>query len=190
VTKCFKISLNREIFLWIIFIKLPKLKGIFSVLFIFVLSFSLFVQAGNIPEGKLRIHYVRPDPDKNKEIWTITGDEKEYTSPELIDKEFSYNGKLGVEYSKEKSTFKLWAPTASQVELLFFSDWDQIEANKKYNMKNEENIVLDPYAKSMTAFDSFEGKDKVGKAAGIGVILDVVYNHTASRRNYNLCELP
>ena len=34
---------------------------IFSLIFVFMFSFSLIVNAGNIPEGKLRIHYLRPD---------------------------------------------------------------------------------------------------------------------------------
>lgn len=116
---------------------------------------------------------------------------KTKVAPVLLDKQFSYSGKLGALYSQEKTTFKLWAPTASEVQLLFFHKWNQTEPDKIVNMERQESgvwsttvqgnlegqlyqysvvsggkreRVLDPYAKSMAAFNS-DGKDKVGKAA-------------------------
>ncbi len=132
------------------------------------------------------------DPGKSYKVIAGEMTTKTITSPEIIDENFSYDGDLGAIYAKDETAFKLWAPLASEVELLFFSNWDQVEADEKYEMKKDENgvwkitvegdlegtlyqysvvnggeknRVLDPYAKSMPAFDSFEGDDKVGKAA-------------------------
>ncbi len=45
-----------------------------------------------------------------------------------FDEQFSYDGELGVIYTKTASTFNLWAPTATKVQLILFD-------------KNEERIV-------------------------------------------------
>ena len=34
-----------------------------------------------------------------------------------------YNGKLGAIYQEEATVFRLWSPTASQVELLLYDNW-------------------------------------------------------------------
>lgn len=114
-------------------------------------------------------------------------------SPELIDKLFIYNGKLGAIYSPNSTTFKLWAPLASEVKLLFYKSNSSATASSAVLMtKNKQGVwsctvpgnlegqlyqyqvtnagisklVLDPYAVSMAAFNS-KGSDKVGKAVVI-----------------------
>ena len=96
-----------------------------------------------------------------------------------FEKLYNYDGELGVVYSKEKSKFILWAPTAEKVDLVLYGD-DGYDYNckpvKTYNMNkgingtwiveiNEElngqyynylvtidgivNEVVDPYAKAV-----------------------------------------
>ena len=112
-------------------------------------------------------------------------------SPELIDEIYAYDGELGALYSKGSTVFKLWAPLASEVQLYLYKDGDDLEAYRIEGMeKNTQGVwsveitgdlagefyqyyvrygergrlVLDPYARSMAAFDS-DGPDKVGKGA-------------------------
>ena len=55
---------------------------------------------------------------------------------------YNYDGELGVVYSKEKSKFILWAPTAENVDLVIYGD-DGYNYNSKsiktYNMNNSIN---------------------------------------------------
>ncbi|MFI3604641.1 type I pullulanase [Vagococcus fluvialis] len=53
-----------------------------------------------------------------------------------FDETYAYDGKLGALYSKEKTDFVLWAPTASQVELVLYQD--QTEASPE-----KESIVME-----------------------------------------------
>ena len=90
----------------------------------------------------------------------------------------SYNGKLGAIYKKESTEFRLWSPTASQVELLLYDDWygdihysfvmqfdedlqvfryglegDQHGTTYAYRLTfltGEQVITNDPYAKAAT----------------------------------------
>lgn len=116
-------------------------------------------------------------------------------APELIDTLFAYDGKLGALYTPAATTFKLWAPLASDVKLLFYKSNNATTSASTIAMaKGEQGVwsctvsgnldgqlyqyqvthgqtsklVLDPYAKSMTAFNS-DGPDKVGK----GVVIDL-----------------
>lgn len=70
---------------------------------------------------------------------------KYYSSKEFKDK-FIYNERdLGITYSQEKTTFKLWAPTASEVILRFYNTGSDEENNAKkletYAMKKVEQGV-------------------------------------------------
>lgn len=136
---------------------------------------------------------VREELDFNKtydiEIGKLTA--KTVLGAEAIDSKYAFNGVLGNFYSKEATTFKVWAPIASKVELLLFDEgfapepqkvvpmeqgaegvWsvrvegDQLNKFYQYAVTNAEErmIALDPYAKSMAAFDS-NGIDPIGKAA-------------------------
>ncbi|HOQ24772.1 MAG TPA: type I pullulanase [Bacillota bacterium] len=98
---------------------------------------------------------------------------------------------LGATYSPAATTFKLWSPTANAVEVHIFNDPEETVSitqamtkdpatgvwsttvsgnlkNKFYQYKvthgTRSKMVLDPYAKSMAAFNS-DSDDKVGKAA-------------------------
>lgn len=90
---------------------------------------------------------------------------------------FYYSGSdLGANYSKSKTTFKVWAPTAQEASLVIYPKWDAKEG-KEYTMKKEEkgvwsytldgdqhgtiytykvkigdnwNEAVDPYAKTVT----------------------------------------
>ena len=115
---------------------------------------------------------------------------KTILSPEIIDENYTYDGSLGVDYSPQKSTFKLWAPSAQRVELELFVDQNQSEPAAVYPLQKDEDGVwrttvkqdlagqyyhyiinnagtkqkiLDPYAKSMAGFNIEE--DYLGKGA-------------------------
>lgn len=95
-----------------------------------------------------------------------------------FEKEFTYNGDdLGPTYSKGFTSFRLWAPTATKVELLTYSSATSV-VEKRFAMKpdvqgtwvyklkgdrdgliytysidvyDETNVVVDPYVKSAVA---------------------------------------
>lgn len=56
----------------------------------------------------------------------------EYLHTEMFRAHYHYDGTLGVFYQKEQSLFKLWAPTALKVELLF------VEENRVFSMIKEK----------------------------------------------------
>ena len=113
-------------------------------------------------------------------------------TPEQLDKAYGgYEGKLGALYSPEKTTFKVWSPLAEKVVVkLFNKDSDKkpyktVAMNKgkehgvwsttvnkdlvgkfyQYDVTVNGNTktALDPYAKSMAAFNSNE--ETIGKGA-------------------------
>lgn len=92
-----------------------------------------------------------------------------------FDEKFAYNEELGAIYSKEKTIFKVWAPTSTKVNLLIYGNDKKIKntINMKRNEKGvysvtlsgdklgtiynyevyfdeKSNIAVDPYAKSTT----------------------------------------
>ncbi|AZR74890.1 type I pullulanase [Anoxybacter fermentans] len=136
---------------------------------------------------------VREDLDLTKtynvEIGKMTA--QTVLGPEVIDKYFAYDGELGNFYTPKATTFKLWAPVATDVKLLLFEDGKALEPDQTIDMvRGEKGVwtvtvegdllgkfyqyavtnggktkrVLDPYARSMAGFDS-NGPDKVGKGA-------------------------
>jgi pullulanase len=112
-------------------------------------------------------------------------------APDVIDRYFAYRGGLGYRYTPRRTLFKLWAPLATEVRLLLYVRGDDPEPAASFRMaKKEKGVwsvavpgdlsgkfyqfgvtnfgktcrVLDPYARSMAAFDS-AGADPVGKGA-------------------------
>ncbi|MCW6700756.1 type I pullulanase [Anaerococcus sp. NML200537] len=91
-----------------------------------------------------------------------------------FDEAYAYDGELGSIYSKEATTFKLWAPTASGVDLVIFGADGEVKDQMKkedrgvysYTLAGDQdktvymydihfkdgsvNRVVDPYAKSTT----------------------------------------
>ena len=134
--------------------------------------------------------YVSDFPDGKAEIWLVEGDSTIYYSkddvppaPEnkcsaLHSKEFNekyfYDGELGAIYSPDKTTFRVWAPTAKSVEFVNYSDnaavtpmtqgergtWeltidvDQQGLEYRYRLAFDDGTVneaVDPYARAVTA---------------------------------------
>ena len=134
--------------------------------------------------------YVSDFPDGKAEIWLVEGDSTIYYSkddvppaPEnkcsaLHSKEFNekyfYDGELGAIYSPDKTTFRVWAPTAKSVEFVNYSDdaaatpmkrgergtWElTLDGDKqgleyRYRLTFENGTVneaIDPYARAVTA---------------------------------------
>ncbi len=112
-------------------------------------------------------------------------------SAAAIDDRFAYDGELGNFYSPHNTIFKVWAPVASAVQLYLFADGQAVEPNQIIDLTKKEQgiwsvtvegdlagkfyqyavtnageirIGLDPYAKSMAAFD-INGNDPIGKGA-------------------------
>ncbi|WP_315080089.1 type I pullulanase [uncultured Clostridium sp.] len=103
---------------------------------------------------------------------------KVYESKEFEDL-YSYDGKLGVIYSKDKTQFNLWAPTATDVKVVLYGkdgklyssaaekqldmvkeksgvwtvkesgDLDGVYYNYLVTVNGKENEVIDPYAKAV-----------------------------------------
>ncbi len=69
-----------------------------------------------------------------------TGDTKYSTASDAIDAEYGYDGKdLGANYSPESTTFKVWAPTATSIQLNLFATGSDYEDGAKnlgtYNLE-------------------------------------------------------
>ncbi|MBN2618654.1 MAG: pullulanase [Spirochaetales bacterium] len=107
-----------------------------------------------------------------------------------IDSSFSYNGELGALYNGNSTEFKLWSPLASSVVLNLYTNGTTNDVYKSVNLElgdrgvwstvvkedlkaffytydvtnlGKTKRVLDPYAKSMAAFN--EAVESVGRAA-------------------------
>ena len=104
---------------------------------------------------------------------------------------YNYDGELGVLYSKEKSKFILWAPTAEKVDLVLYGD-DGYDYNckpvKTYNMNNGINgtwmveINKDLNGQYYNYLVTIDGKvnevvDPYAKAVGVngkrGMVIDL-----------------
>nr|WP_309868005.1 type I pullulanase [Desmospora profundinema] len=95
---------------------------------------------------------------------------------DAFDERYAYNGKLGPLFSKKKTDFRLWAPTARKAQLVVYDYWDD-ENGKAIDMKpgkrgtwhaslpgnrhgliytyrvqigDDWNEAVDPYAKGVT----------------------------------------
>ncbi|MBO9130384.1 type I pullulanase [Bacillus sp. 165] len=54
-----------------------------------------------------------------------------------FDETFYYEGTLGITYEKEKTKFRLWAPTASEAKVVLYKKWDD-EASSEHVMTRAE----------------------------------------------------
>jgi pullulanase len=114
---------------------------------------------------------------------------------------YHYDGELGAIYTKEKTKFILWAPTAKKVKIIFYSknpyyiksstktirdmyrkdrgvwvlevdeDLNGEFYNYIVNVDGSENILVDPYAKA------------VGVNGDIGMVIDLA---TTNPKNWNM----
>ncbi len=65
--------------------------------------------------------------------------------PEKINENYSYDGELGAIYTPEATTFKVWSPVASNVELLLFDEDKQTKQQKpdrRVEMERDEESGL------------------------------------------------
>ncbi len=103
-----------------------------------------------------------------------TGVDTEYaTAAKKLDKDYGYNGNdLGANYSKESTTFKVWAPTATKIKLnLFETGSDSEDGAKKlgtYDLKKE------------TKNDKFTG---IWTAKVDGDLVNKYYTYTITAKN-------
>ncbi|GAB6137556.1 type I pullulanase [Halanaerobaculum tunisiense] len=140
--------------------------------------------------------FTEQDLDYNKSYIVKVGELeiKTILSPQLIESNLTYRGELGAIYTPQATKFRLWAPSATQVELeLFmagFTDtpeevipltkqengvWEVVVeedlAGKFYTYRvtngKQSQRVLDPYAKSMAGFNM--DRDKLGKGAVVNL---------------------
>ncbi len=77
---------------------------------------------------------------------SATGDTAYATAARQLDNEYGYNGNdLGATYSKESTTFKVWAPTATSIKLNLYNTGSDTEENAKklgsYNLEKLSNIA-------------------------------------------------
>ncbi|WP_071460430.1 type I pullulanase [Bacillus massilinigeriensis] len=105
---------------------------------------------------------------------------------EAFDETFSYNGELGVDYSRERTVFKVWSPTATKLQLILaqpgsgsFESFEmvrktrgiwklEVEGNLEYyryryraNINLVWNEAVDPYARA------------IGENGEYGVVVDM-----------------
>lgn len=115
--------------------------------------------------------YLDKDHEKVLEAKAVMG---HVVASKKFDEKYAYDGDLGPIYSEAQTTFKLWAPTASKVDLVVFTDAGEViypmQKNDKgvysyillgdkdktvymYDVHFKEgtvNRVVDPYSKSTT----------------------------------------
>lgn len=136
------------------------------------------------------------DATKDYVVESGTMNKKVRFSWQSTDSSFSYDGELGAIYTKESTNFKLWTPFASEVILSLYKDGQDKEPYQTENLtKGDRGVwnsvvegdlqgvfysydvtnngkkkrVLDPYAKTMAAFNS--NKEPVGRGAVIDTAL-------------------
>ncbi|MDO5026805.1 MAG: type I pullulanase, partial [Tissierellia bacterium] len=111
---------------------------------------------------------------EDSEIQEIEARIGKLISSEEFDQMFKYDGKLGPIYSKDKTEFRVWAPTAKAVDLLIFNDDEIVETKEMtrgdkgvytasldgdqegrvymydVHFADKTNRSVDPYAKAVT----------------------------------------
>lgn len=102
--------------------------------------------------------FVTKFPQGKAEIWIVQGDPKIYYSKADIPKptpnsncadlhtaefnnKYFYEGELGAIYSPEKTTFRVWAPTAQTVEFVNYSENGKVTAMTKRGKGNLGDYV-------------------------------------------------
>jgi pullulanase len=143
------------------------------------------------------IESLQPDQDKTDRILIHTDREIGFATPpritldgygektvtagsvvrtEAFDERYAYDGELGPLYSKKKTDFRLWAPTAKKAQLVLYDRWDDPEGTiidmtpgekgtwnarlpgdqhgtiytYRVQIGNDWNEAVDPYAKGVT----------------------------------------
>ena len=155
---------------------------------------SKVIPIKNIDDSKAPEYYLTADHHLDYDHpYTIKAGHltaKTILSPEIIDQNYTYQGDLGVDYSPEESTFRLWAPSAQRVELELFETQEQTDATTVYPLQKDKHgvwsiriekdlagfyyhyivnnsgtrkKVLDPYAQSISGFNN--QIDELGKGA-------------------------
>lgn len=145
--------------------------------------------AKNTPDDLLISDFERQGQEGTKEIWIVESDPNIYDSEQAIpaasqigllhtkefNEKYAYEGELGAIYTPEKTTFKLWAPTAQKVELIDYTNspernlGEMTKADRHWSFEYQGDAKLmkyryrlhfangvmeetpDPYAKSVTA---------------------------------------
>ena len=64
-----------------------------------------------------------------------------YRSKDFQDQYCNTQEKLGMECTKEGTSFRLWSPVADQAEICFYRDGEKEEAYEVHPMKRQENGV-------------------------------------------------
>ena len=64
-----------------------------------------------------------------------------YFSSKAFENEYAYDGELGVKLESDKTTFRLWAPTAAAVKLNIFAAGNGGGAEKSVNLEKGEKCV-------------------------------------------------
>lgn len=60
-----------------------------------------------------------------------------------FDEQFYYDGDdLGVTYTPEKTKFRLWAPTASEAKVVFYSSWDSLPVKERAMTRDSRGTWL------------------------------------------------
>lgn len=103
-----------------------------------------------VEAGKNNVYQVTlTDPLEDAKSYTITFEGNEYKiimpniySTEAFEKEYTYTGDdLGATWTKEKTTFRVWAPTADSVKLNLYESGtpDTDDLNEQLDMKQDVN---------------------------------------------------
>lgn len=123
-----------------------------------------------------------------------------YYGTEEFNKKFSFDGELGLTYSKKESVFKLWSPAASSVKVLIYKDGDAETTEKPYKIPlTEKNNLWSTkidgdleghfYTYEIEIHNSVnEAVDPYAKAVGInglrGAIIDMSKTNPPDYDNY------
>lgn len=124
----------------------------------------------------------------------------EYFSSKEFEDAYTYDGNdLGATYTKEKTTFRVWAPTANKIELNIYSAGNGGTAEKVVEMTSDvkgtwvANLLGDLNGKYYTYTAYFDGKvnkdivDPYAKSVGVngdrGMILDLDSTNPSSWNN-------
>ena len=78
------------------------------------------------------------DQPLDKILESLPTPSMDMNDPAELDRLYYYEGtNLGARYTKEKTTFRLWAPTAMEAKIVLYSEWNQ-EEGKEIEMKRSE----------------------------------------------------
>ncbi len=86
------------------------------------------------PVGVYLIQYADNTP--------VTVELPDYFSTKEFEDKYTYDGDdLGANYAKDKTVFKVWAPTAQKIELVLYKEGNDVEAYKTIEMTLEDKGV-------------------------------------------------